>query len=196
VAFSMAWRGVTLTSTATLARTGAAGMAWHRGGWPGSARRCTGAWAGAGMRCSSWVMRCCAGRAGRTCWQSCRWSRSVAAPAARFRATSKRRAAGSTPVTAEPARTARRAALPVPHPRSSTRSPGRSEARWTTTAAAGASCAAVVSSRPAPQSMAAGGCPLPVMAAPFLSARPCERRRSQRLRSAALGVLGECRFSG
>jgi alkanesulfonate monooxygenase SsuD/methylene tetrahydromethanopterin reductase-like flavin-dependent oxidoreductase (luciferase family) len=27
------------------------------------------------MRCSSWLMRCCAGRSGCTCWRSCPWNR-------------------------------------------------------------------------------------------------------------------------
>jgi hypothetical protein len=58
-------------------------MAWHRAGWRGSAGSCTGAWAGAGMRCSNWRTRCCAGRAGCRCWRSCRWSRSAAAGTAR-----------------------------------------------------------------------------------------------------------------
>src|SRR5512140_2388013 len=35
------------------------------------------------MRCSSWRTRCCAGRAGCTCWRSCRWSRSAAVVTAR-----------------------------------------------------------------------------------------------------------------
>ncbi|MGH3192852.1 MAG: glycosyltransferase [Streptosporangiaceae bacterium] len=55
----------------------------HGPGWRGSAGSCTGAWAGAGMRCSRRAMRRCASRTGCTCWRSCRWSRNAAAGTAR-----------------------------------------------------------------------------------------------------------------
>jgi hypothetical protein len=62
---------------------------------------------------------------------------------ARAAATSRRRAAGSTPVTVAPRAAANSAALPVPHPRSSTRSEGCGAARSTTTPEMGANWAAV-----------------------------------------------------
>ena len=76
--------------------------------------------------------------------------------AARSRATSSSRAAGSTPVTWAPHAAASSAAFPVPQTRSTTRSPGRSDARSITTLAAGNSCSAVLSYRPSPQSKPGG----------------------------------------
>lgn len=64
---------------------------------------------------------------------------------ARSRATCSRRAAGSTAVTSAPRRAAARAALPVPQPMSSTRSPGRGRATSMTRAVAGSRVSAVFS---------------------------------------------------
>ena len=65
--------------------------------------------------------------------------------AALTRATSSSRGAGSTPITLAPRSAASSAALPVPQPTSTTRSPTADAARSTTTRAAGSSRAAVSS---------------------------------------------------
>jgi hypothetical protein len=81
-----------------------------------------------------------------------RGSCAVRQRAARVRATSSKRGAGSTPVTRAPCSAASNAAFPVPQPRSRTRSPRLRAAVLITATDAGRSCSAVVSYRPTPQS--------------------------------------------
>ena len=87
VAFSMAWQDDAVQ--------GGAGDDGRAACWRRSAASCTGASPGAGMRCSSWRTRCCAGRTGCTCWRSCRWSRSAAAATARSMTRSTRAGSAS-----------------------------------------------------------------------------------------------------
>lgn len=72
------------------------------------------------------------------------------------RATSSSRGDGSMAVTCAPEAAASRAAFPVPHPRSSTRSSGWSDALSTSNRAAGRSISAVRSYEPMPQSSVFG----------------------------------------